>query len=148
MSDGAQPRTMSVTTLLYNARDREAVLDLWRESGIDRPWLDLEAEIDAMLQHDGSLFLIAVDDSQIVGAVMGAFDGRRGYIYHLAVQSDRRGDGTGWLLMERLEDLMRDRGVGKVNLQVRSDNAEVVEFYRRLGYVDDQLVSMGKRLTN
>jgi ribosomal protein S18 acetylase RimI-like enzyme len=137
---------MSVTIRLFEERDRGSVLDLWLESDIDQPWLNLDAEIDEMLRHDGSLFLVAVDGDAIVGAVMGAYDGPRGWVYHLAVTPEQRKAGIGRLLMESLEQRMRERGVAKVNLQVRADNIHVVAFYDGLGYADEPLTSMGKRL--
>ena len=95
-----------------------------------------------MLRHDGSLFLVAVDGD----AVMGAYDGPRGWVYHLAVTPEQRKAGIGRLLMESLEQRMRERGVAKVNLQVRADNIDVVAFYDGLGYADEPLTSMGKRV--
>jgi ribosomal protein S18 acetylase RimI-like enzyme len=141
--DGA---VMPPAVRLFQRADRDAVLALWTDSGISRPWLDLGREIDAMMAHDRSFFLVAADGDTLVGAVMGGYDGRRGWVYHFAVSPDRRGAGIGRLLMRDLERRMRARGVAKINLQVRGDNREVVDFYARLGYADEHLVSMGKRL--
>jgi ribosomal protein S18 acetylase RimI-like enzyme len=131
----------------YRDGDEEAVLALWDRAGIARPWLDLRAEIVEKRRRDRSLFLVALEDELLVGAVMGAYDGRRGWVYHLAVQPDRQRGGTGALLMDALEQRMARLGVRKVNLQVRADNLGVCGFYERLGYRDEQLTSFGKWLS-
>ena len=139
---GWKPKTRT-----YHDTDEEAVLSLWRRVGIDRPWLDLRAEIAEKRKRDRSLFLVAEAGNSVVGAVMGAYDGRRGWVYHLAVEPERQRQGLGRLLMVALEQRMRRRGVTKINLQVRQDNLDVCTFYERLGYLDERLVSFGKRLS-
>jgi ribosomal protein S18 acetylase RimI-like enzyme len=130
----------------FRVSDTEAVLSLWERSEISRPWLDLRAEIVEKLKRDRSLFLVADDMGVVVGAVMGAYDGRRGWVYHLAVEPGRRHAGIGRQLMHGLEERMTGMGVVKVNLQVRHDNLGVVDFYKALDYRDERLTSMGKRL--
>jgi ribosomal protein S18 acetylase RimI-like enzyme len=138
---------LALIVRLYEEADHDAVLRLWEGAGIERPWLDLGAEIDAMIRHDPSLFFVAVDGNDVVGAVMGGYDGRRGWMYHLAVEASIRRGGIGRQLVLALEEAMRNRGVAKINLQVRSGNEEVISFYERVGYVDEELTSMGKRLS-
>jgi ribosomal protein S18 acetylase RimI-like enzyme len=145
----------AVVVRRYRESDEEAVLALWEAAGIGRPWLDLRAEIAEKLRRDRDLFLVAVEpsehdaegaDERLVGAAMGAYDGRRGWIYHLATAPECQRRGIGRALVVELERAMRAIGVSKINLQVRADNVGVVGFYERLGYTDEHLVSMGKRL--
>jgi ribosomal protein S18 acetylase RimI-like enzyme len=138
-------RPMRIRT--FKPSDAEPVVALWDRAGIARPWLDLRAEIEAKRRRDRSLFLVAEAAGKVVGAVMGAYDGRRGWVYHLAVDPQHRRHGLGRDLMRAVEERMSAIGVEKVNLQVRHDNLEVVAFYETLGYRDEQLTSMGKRLT-
>jgi len=130
----------------YRDGDESDVIALWERTGINRPWLDLRAEISEKRRRDRSLFLVAVDGVRLVGTVMGAYDGRRGWVYHLAVEPAYHGAGIGRRLMAELERKMAALGVSKINLQVRVDNASVIGFYERLGYVDEHLTSFGKRL--
>src|SRR5690242_16312830 len=106
----------------YRDMDEAAVLALWEEARIGRPWLDLRAEIQEKRKSHRSLFVVAEENRLVVGAVMGAYDGRRGWVYHLATQPLLQGQGIGRALMEELERRMLRLGVEKVNLQVRSDN--------------------------
>jgi ribosomal protein S18 acetylase RimI-like enzyme len=130
----------------YRDADREAVLGLWERARIGRPWLDLGAEIEEKRKRDRSLFLVAIERGSLVGTVMGAYDGRRGWVYHLAVEPALQGRGIGRLLMDELERRMARLGIVKVNLQVRADNTQVIGFYEQLGYKDDHLTSMSKWL--
>ena len=77
---------------------------------------------------------------------MVGFDGHRGWVYYLAVAERHRKRSLGRALMQEAERLLIERGCPKLNLQVRSTNPGVIEFYRKLGYVPDETVSLGKRL--
>ncbi len=147
-------RAEEVKVRTYRETDENAVLDLWERAGIARPWLDLRAEIHEKLKRDPTLFLVAGEDRPkdttgsgvILGSVMGAYDGRRGWVYHLAVEPDHQGRGIGRALMVELETRMVAQGVRKLNLQVRADNLGVAAFYEKLGYTDEHLTSFGKWL--
>ena len=48
--------------------------------------------------------------------------------------------------MAEAERLLTASGCPKVNLQVRSENDDVLAFYSAVGYSVDDVVSLGKRL--
>jgi len=127
-------------------QDLEPVLNLWRNSAprIRMSSSDDPKEIRKKLQRDADLFLVAVEDDHIIGAVMGGFDGRRGMIYHLAVDPSRRREGVGWDLMERIEDRLRGKGCLKYYLLVTKDNRDTIGFYESLGCEVMDLFIMGK----
>jgi ribosomal protein S18 acetylase RimI-like enzyme len=77
---------------------------------------------------------------------MAGYDGHRGWVNYLAVAPEHRSKGHGGSLMRRIEDLLAARGCPKLNVQVRADNLEALQFYRKIGYVADEAVSLGKRL--
>lgn len=64
-----------------------------------------------------------------------------------SIRANRR-QGLGRRLMDEAEGLLAERGCPKFNLQIRSENAEVIAFYGALGYRTDDVVSLGKRLIN
>lgn len=82
----------------------------------------------------------------MAGTVIGAWDGRRAWIYHLAVLPARQGRGTGRMLMDELERRLHAIGATRLNLLVEQDNAAVAAFYRKLGYAPDELLFMTKGL--
>jgi len=77
---------------------------------------------------------------------MAGYDGHRGWVNYLAVAPGSRGRGYGRAMMERVEHLLLSLGCPKVNIQVRSPNAEALAFYRAIGYAQEEIVSLGKRL--
>jgi ribosomal protein S18 acetylase RimI-like enzyme len=82
----------------------------------------------------------------IVATVLAGYDGVRGWIYHLAVANDYQRKGFGQAMMQEAEKRLRDMGCPKINLQLRGENAEAIEFYKRMGYQIEDRVSFGKRL--
>jgi ribosomal protein S18 acetylase RimI-like enzyme len=89
---------------------------------------------------------VAASRDEVVGSVMAGYDGRRGWINYLAVLPTYRRRGLGTTLMATAEGHLTELGCRKVNLQVRESNPDVVSFYVALGYMDDHVMSMGKRL--
>jgi ribosomal protein S18 acetylase RimI-like enzyme len=125
------------------------VAALWRASGlILRPGDEL-AGIRLKLQRDPDLFLVAEDGGEVVGVVMGAWDGRRGWINHLAVKTNRLRQGIGRALIRELEKRLAEKGAKKVNAQVYRSNKKSLDFFNSLGYeVHSDLIMIGKHLTN
>jgi ribosomal protein S18 acetylase RimI-like enzyme len=130
----------------FEPADTEDVVALWADCGLLRPWNDPRRDIARKAIVQPELFLVAVDGDEIVGAGMAGFDGHRGTVNYLAVAPSHRGTGLGRRLMAEFESRLEALGCPKVNLQVRGDNTEVLEFYRALGYGVDDVVSLGKRL--
>lgn len=129
--------------------DYDVVRALWREagSGIQLSPSDEQQEIRKKLNRDPDLFLVAEEGKRIVGAVLGGFDGRRGMVYHLAVQPEYRERGIGRTLMEELEHRLRAKGCLKYYLLVTKDNQEALAFYGQMGCDEMELLVMGKKLS-
>ena len=131
----------------FRAEDTEAVVALWRQAGLVVPWNDPYRDIDRKLSVQPELFLVVEGDAgAVIGTAMAGYDGHRGWVNYLAVDEVHRGSGLGAGLMAEAERLLAERGCPKLNLQVRSSNAGVIEWYRTLGYEPDNAVSLGKRL--
>lgn len=129
-----------------DGQDRAAVVDLWRECELLRPWNDPGQDIDRKLRVHPHLFLVAEADGRLVGSVMAGYEGHRGWLNYLAVSADYRRQGIGRRLVAEAERLLLAMGCPKLNLQIRTDNPAVVDFYRKLGYQQDPLISYSKRL--
>jgi hypothetical protein len=119
---------------------------LWEACGLTRPWNDAAADLRRALQGPASTVLAHLRDGQLVGTAMVGHDGHRGWLYHLAVREDCRGQGLGRALVRACETWTAAHGVPKLQLMVRSGNGPVVHFYERLGYVTDDVVVLGRRL--
>lgn len=130
----------------FRPEDQEAVVALWQRCGLIRTWNDPRRDIARKQRVQPELFLVGTVDGAVVAAVMAGYEGHRGWINYLAVLPEHRRAGLGRAMMAAAEGRLKTLGCPKVNLQVRRDNPEVIAFYARLGYLEDAVVSMGKRL--
>jgi len=130
----------------YRDADQEVVVKLWQGCGLVMPWNDPAKDIRRKLSMQREMFLVGLVDERLVATVMAGYEGHRGWINYLAVAPDCRKSGFGRRLMEEAEARLRALGCPKINLQIRSSNADVIEFYRSVGFSIDDVVSMGKRL--
>lgn len=119
---------------------------LWGQCDLIRPWNDPHRDIVRKLRVRPDLFLVGVLDGRIVASVMAGYEGHRGWLNYLAVAPELQRRGLARALVTEAERLLREAGCPKINLQVRTSNTGLIEFYRRLGYSVDDVVSMGKRL--
>jgi ribosomal protein S18 acetylase RimI-like enzyme len=130
----------------FQLADEAAVVALWERSGLTRTWNDPRKDIARKLAVQPELFLVAEADGAVVATVMAGYEGHRGWVNYLAVAPEHRRQGLGRALMQRVEESLKERGCPKLNVQVRTANAEALQFYRRLGYAQDEAVALGKRL--
>jgi ribosomal protein S18 acetylase RimI-like enzyme len=130
----------------YETRDEAAVIALWQACGLTRPWNDPKRDIARKLTTQAELFLVGTVQQTVIASAMVGYDGHRGWLYYLAVEAAHRSKGYGAALVRKAEQLLLERGCPKINLLVRSSNAGVVAFYRKLGYGQDEVVSLGRRL--
>jgi ribosomal protein S18 acetylase RimI-like enzyme len=128
--------------------DYEAASVLWKNAGpgVGFGKSDAPEEIIKKLQRDPDLFLIAEDEGRLIGTVIGGFDGRRGMVYHLAVDSDYRRKGIGKMLMDELEKRMRAKGCKKYYLLVKNGNSAAMTFYENNGWQLMDVNIYGKEL--
>lgn len=127
--------------------DFSAVIELWEQAGLTRPWNPPEVDLQRALDGATSTVLGAFTEQQLVGTIMVGHDGHRGWIYYLAVAESHRGSGLGRQLMTAGETWLHKRGAVKVQLMIRSSNSDVLSFYDHLGYQDDDVRVRSKRLS-
>ena len=140
---------MSETPLFirpFQTEDETSVVSLWQLCELTVPWNNPYKDIARKLKVQPELFLVGMLDSLLIATVMGGYDGHRGWINYLAVHPDFQGQGYAQQVMGNVESELRKIGCPKINLQIRSGNARVMAFYQKLGFTDDQALSMGKRL--
>jgi ribosomal protein S18 acetylase RimI-like enzyme len=111
------------------------VIALWQRCGSTRAWNDPAGDI-ALARKDGVL----------AASVLVGHDGHRGWVYYVTVDPDHRLKGYGRAIMTAAENWLRARGIEKLQLMVRGDNAKVHAFYASLGYYDQERVVFAKWL--
>ncbi|WP_457557705.1 GNAT family N-acetyltransferase [Candidatus Harpocratesius sp.] len=110
------------------------VYQLWELGKLSLGMSDTHEHIQRFATKNPDLFLIGLINNRVIGVVMGAFDGRRGYVHHLAVHPDFRKQGIGSTLMKELMTRFQAQHVEKVHLFVERSNAGVIAFYKKLGW--------------
>ncbi len=127
----------------FNEKDRNSLIQLWNTVfPDDPPHNEPSAVITSKLDVDDLIF-IAENNEKIIGACMAGYDGHRGWLYAVAVLNEFRRNGTGAKLVQYAMNSLCEIGCIKVNLQIRSTNTEVVEFYKSLGFATEDRLSMG-----
>ena len=130
----------------FRPSDSEALVRLWRECGLLRPWNDPLKDIHRKQDARNGWFLVGETGDLVMASAMVGYDGHRGSVYYLAVAPEFQGRGYGAVLMKRAEELLLALGCPKINLMVREDNQQVQAFYRDQDYTTDAAIVLGKRL--
>lgn len=130
--------------------DYPAIIDLWSNAGrgIHVGRSDTAEEISKKQTRDPDLFLVAEADGQIIGSVLGGFDGRRGIVYHLAVKEAYRRNGIGQALMDELEKRLQSKGCLRCYMLVTKDNETAIHFYETSGWEKMDLHVFGKDISS
>ena len=130
----------------YKPEYESVVIELWRKCDLIRPQNNPKLDIERKLKVEPELFLVGLIDGKVVAAVMGGYDGHRGWVYYLGVDPAYQRKRLGRQMMAAIEKKIRAMGCPKINLMIRTDNLGAVEFYKRIGYKMDETIQMGKRL--
>lgn len=154
MANGAgwQDRKMSDAEFIIRTfefpTDYPAVIELWNNAGegIHLGVSDTYTEIAKKMERDAQLFLVAEKDGRLIGSVLGGFDGRRGLVYHLAVDQAQRKRGIASALMQELERRLKAVGCRRAYLLVTPENQDAQQFYEKRGWQRMEILTYGKYL--
>ena len=126
--------------------DVAQVIALWRSCDLTRPWNNPEKDIAFARGKPQSDILVGIAGEKVLASIMVGHDGHRGSFFYVAVDPAHRRNGIGALLIRAGEKWLKERGVWKVNLLIRHENADAQGFYQRLGYELNQVMSMGQSI--
>ena len=107
---------------------------------------DDDRSLATVAARNEGLFLLAEENGHLVGSIVAAFDGRRGWLYHVATHPDERRRGIARTLVTMAEERLRALGCPKVNLIVWEENAHGMRFWEAIGYRREKSVEYGKEL--
>ena len=110
------------------------VRDLWIKTGFELSYSDQPSELERMINHNPDLCLVLLRKSEIIGCLLGGFDGRRGWIHHLAIHPEYQQNHFGTLLMKEITKRFQSLRVGKIKIEILETNQEVIQFYLSLGW--------------
>ena len=130
----------------YKSSDEGQIIDLWFECGLAAPWNNPKRDIERKMDKDPSLFLVGEFEGSIVASCMAGYDGHRGWIYYLAVRPEYQKQGIASKIVREAENRLLKIGCPKIDLMVRKSNEEAISFYQKIGYKDDPVIVLSKRL--
>jgi N-acetylglutamate synthase len=126
-----------ITTREFSIDDYDAVLQLWQKvEGLEVAEGDDKEGVAQFLARNPGLSRVATDGSKVIGVVMCGHDGRRGHIYHVAVDPTYRRYGLGKRLVQEGLDGLRRLGVLRAIILVADYNLGGAEFWKRAGWED------------
>ncbi|WP_245954559.1 GNAT family N-acetyltransferase [Paenibacillus flagellatus] len=97
--------------------DYEAAIGLWRATeGLVLSEADSERSMELFLRRNPGLSFVGVEDEAVIGTALCGHDGRRGFLYHVAVRAEYRGRGVAKRMVERCLDGLREAGISKCHL--------------------------------
>jgi ribosomal protein S18 acetylase RimI-like enzyme len=134
-----------IDTREFSINDYDAAVELWqRVEGVEIAEADDEESVAQFLGRNPGLSRVATDGSAIVGVALCGHDGRRGHIYHLAVDPAYQGRGVGKRLVDECLERLRRAGIKRVIILVAGDNPRGREFWKRTGWEEiSGAVAMG-----
>jgi len=130
----------------YRADDEATLIRLWQQCGLIVPWNNPQADIARKAADSPDLFFVGTTDEGLVASCMAGYDGHRGWIYYLAVDDTWQRQGIATRMVRHAETELLNRGCPKIDLMVRNTNQAVLAFYKSIGYADDPVVVLSKRL--
>jgi len=130
----------------FTMGDYDEALALWKATpGMGLSGADERESLSAFLERNPGLSFVARSEGKLVGTALCGTDGRRGFLYHLAVRPDLRGRGLGGELARSCLSALAARGVGKCHLFVLADNAIGAAFWKKEGWkLRDDLLTFSK----
>jgi ribosomal protein S18 acetylase RimI-like enzyme len=134
-----------IDTREFAIDDYDVVVELWKKvEGVEIAEGDDRAGVAQFLARNPGLSRVATDGSTIVGVAFCGNDGRRGHIYHLAVDPNYRGCGLGKRLVDECLKGLRRLGLQRANIMVATDNPHGREFWSKCGWEElDGAIGMG-----
>jgi len=127
----------------YQEKDKNSLIALWkRVFPQDPPHNDPSKVIEQKRAVDDLIF-VAEENNTILGACIAGYDGHRGWLYAVAVEQNQRRKSIGTHLIKTAINSLKALGCDKVNLQIRATNTVVADFYKSLGFLTEDRLSMG-----
>ena len=115
--------------------DYESMITLWKSSeGIGISSADERDQIDLFLKRNPETCFVALEDGKLVGTILGGNDGRRGYLYHMAVAPTHRNRGLARLLSSQCLAALNELGIQRVHIFVYRENLGAVRFWEQTGW--------------
>ncbi|MCX8023606.1 MAG: GNAT family N-acetyltransferase [Thermanaerothrix sp.] len=124
-----------ISIVPFETEDYEEATALWKNSpGVGLSQADSPQALAHFLERNPGLNWVAKDEGKVVGTLLCGYDGRRAYLYHVAVHPEYRRQGIGRALVNHCLETLKNLGVEKAHLFVYTNNADAIAFWKSLGW--------------
>jgi N-acetylglutamate synthase len=139
-------KQMKIRILEFGIDSYERAIALWKQcDGIGLSDADSKVNMGLYLDRNPGMSFVAEIDKELVGTVLAGHDGRRGYIYHVAVAPDHRRKGVGSLLVKSSLNRLTEQGILKCHIMLFNNNMAGLKFWKSIGWLyRDDLCIMSK----
>ena len=127
----------AVTLRAATAGDAERIVRFWQDSGASMSPNDSVERVRFAIDHPAALLVMAEAGDELVGTLLGTYDGWRGNMYRLVVRPDRRREGIGRRLVTGIERFLAGQGARRITVLIEIDRPWAVEFWTAVGYPRD-----------
>lgn len=137
-----------ITIRKIKLSDFSEIFSLWQKAGLGLSDKNMEfSDLRLTIKKNPNSCFVLIKDKKIIGSVLGTFNGRRGWIYHLAVDPDYQHEGYGSLLLIKAEKELKKQGAHRIHLGVLYTNLKVLPFYEKYEYdVVNDALWLGKNI--
>lgn len=118
----------------YNDSDYDDLKSVLQEGGLYEETWETKDGLSRKIKKDPQSILIAELDGEVVGCVFIVEDGWNAFVWRLCVKNNQRKKGIGSLLMRRVEEIVKERGLGESSLFVDPSNDMLIKWYEKQGY--------------
>ncbi|MBX7046031.1 MAG: GNAT family N-acetyltransferase [Ignavibacteria bacterium] len=120
---------------VMEAGDHEKCIELWKVTeGMGFIESDTSDSLRFYLERNPGMSFVSYNEDNLIGTILGGHDGRRGYIYHLAVKKEYRGNLIGKTLVELSLDKIKSAGIQRCIIMLKSDNEANANFWLKNGF--------------
>ena len=130
----------------FQQEDEAPLIKLWEKCELVVAWNDPSKDISRNVQLDPEELLLGWYDKSLIASVMAGYEGHRGWINYLAVVPEFRRKGLGKTMMKAAKTYLEHFECPKINLQIRAQNHQVIEFYKSIGFLQEEVINLVKRL--
>lgn len=115
--------------------DFSDVYEMWKQAKLSLDTYENEKrEFENMIEINPDSCFVAVNEGKVIGSIFGTSNGRRAFIFHLAVHAEWQGKGIGKKLLTSVEIPLKKKHLKKLYVMVDSDNLQAIPFYEKCDY--------------
>ncbi|MGH8014568.1 MAG: GNAT family N-acetyltransferase [Candidatus Zixiibacteriota bacterium] len=127
---------MASTLKQLSIADYDNIIRLWADAGLTYKPLGRDSKLSMTKEMalEGVAYFGYYEKDKLLGACIGNYDGRRGWINRLAVHPDFRGKGIAGILIDETEKFLRSKGAVFLSALIEDINEPSITCFEKAGF--------------